>query len=155
MAMTGGFVLGERQRDEQRVNSNGPLESGAAAQPSTSGFEPPGPFCLQAARDMAEDQGYTTELWQVLKVYADRTNSTWWICTDAQGGLYYQSWTNVSNPLVQGKNALFLPGVKRIGKDSYQVQAPDGNIFAISSTRFTLTYRSGAEPQRDDVRPID
>ncbi|WP_250009463.1 hypothetical protein [Actinoplanes sp. M2I2] len=157
MAMVGGFLLGERQREQDRASRGGTEPVDQPAEAATPGFTPPGPFCPEAARRQSEDSGHTSELWQVLKVYADRTNSTWWICTDAQGNLFYQSWTNVGKPLVQGKNGLFLPNVERTGKkDSYRVEAPDGNVFAISSTQFSLTYaRKGVEPQRDDVRPID
>ncbi|WP_250035834.1 hypothetical protein [Paractinoplanes maris] len=156
LGLAGGFVLGERQRDEDRASGAGSESATEPTESSEPGFTPPGPWCPDAARRKAKETGHTSELWQILKVYADRTNSTWWICTDAQGGLYYQSWTNVGKPLVQGTNGLFLPGVERVGKDSYKVEAPDGNVFAISPTTFSLTYaKKGTEPQRDEVRRID
>ncbi|MBL7260357.1 hypothetical protein [Paractinoplanes lichenicola] len=154
IAMAGGYILAEQQRGTERASGGGALPSTEQTTSSRPPFTPPGPFCLQAARDMAKQENFHNDLWQVLKVHVDRTNSTIWICTDVQGRLFYQGWTNVDQDLEQGKNGLFLPEVEEVGKDSYKVTAANGNVIEVSSSRLTVTFASGKETQRDKARVI-
>lgn len=143
IAMTGGFVLGERQRNDDRSSGGGvatlapSLETSAAAP-----LEPPGDWCPQETRLTSQRTGGTPELWQVLKIYA--SDDVYWICQDREGRLYYQGKTGGRDaPLVEGDNGLFLTGVVRVGEDSYRVEDQRGNIFEVSAKRFRFITTSG------------
>jgi hypothetical protein len=152
IAMTGGYVLGEQRRNDGRSSGGGAVTPTEVSSPA---FTPPGPFCLDEARRTAEEEGFTSELWQVLKVHVDRGNSTIWICTDRNNNLYYQGWTNTATPLKQHKNGLFLPKVQDLGDDRYKVVAENGNVLEVSATQLTVTFADGRETQRDKARVIE
>jgi hypothetical protein len=153
MAMTGGFVLGERQRDAQRANGGDQVSGDQQTQsPPTTAFTPPGPFCPRETRDTAAKLRLSGELWQVLKIYTDN-GSTYWICTDARGTLYYQGKTGgIDAKLVEGKNGLFLQGVRRVGTDTYEAYDQKGNRFMITPDLFELTFANGDKTQRNNAR---
>nr|WP_221381145.1 hypothetical protein [Actinoplanes polyasparticus] len=153
MAMTGGFVLGERQRDVQRANGGGQI-SGDQQSPSPSpAFTPPGDFCPEETLDTARKVGLDGDLWQVLKIYTDN-DSTYWICTDAKGALYYQGKTGgIDAKLVEGDNGLFLKNVRKVGTDTYEVYDQRGNRFVITPSLFELTFaKVEGKPQRKPQR---
>ncbi|MBU2669479.1 hypothetical protein KOI35_38810 [Actinoplanes bogorensis] len=152
--MTGGYVLGEQQRNDDRSSGGGVAGPSDPTDSPSPAFTPPGPFCLDEARQTAESEGFTSELWQVLKVRIDRTNTMVWVCMDRNGGYFYQSWSNVDRPLVQNKTGLFLPGVVE-ADGTYRATAPDGNVFTVSKTKLTVTFASGKAPQTDKARPVD
>ncbi|WP_133872720.1 hypothetical protein [Paractinoplanes brasiliensis] len=143
IAMTGGFVLGERQRGNDRSTGGGVATLGPSDETSASpAFDPPGDWCPQETRLTSERTGGTSELWQVLKIYA--SDDVYWICQDRDGGLYYQGKTGGRDaPLIEGENGLFLTGVVRVGEDSYRVEDQKGNIFEVSTKRFRLIRASG------------
>jgi hypothetical protein len=153
MAMTGGFVLGERQRDAQRANGGDQVSGDQQTQsPPSPAFTPPGPFCPRETRDTAEKLRLSGELWQVLKIYTDN-GSTYWICTDARGTLYYQGKTGgIDAKLVEGKNGLFLQGVRKVGTDTYEAYDQKGNRFMITPDLFELTFANGDKTQRNNAR---
>jgi len=151
IAMAGGFVLGERQRNDDRTVGGGTSPADQATESPASVFTPPGPFCPDETRATAGRVGLTSEFWQVLKIYTD--SSTYWICQDAKGALVYQSRTGgIGTPLVEGKNGLFLQGVRRIGKDSYEVTDQKGNQFVITPDLFELRFADDRRPQRNKAR---
>ncbi|MGK5681298.1 hypothetical protein [Actinoplanes sp. URMC 104] len=156
IAMTGGFVLGERQRDQERASGGGALPSGEPSVSAPPAFRPPGPFCPGFTRRTAEDAGFTSELWLVLKVYAEKTDSTYWICTDRDGELFYQSWTSGGDDpdatAPPADNGLFLKGVVRTGKNTYKVVADDKNEFVVSPDSVAVTLAKNKRTQRYDVR---
>ncbi|GAB2596245.1 hypothetical protein Aab01nite_71450 [Paractinoplanes abujensis] len=154
IAGTIGFMLAEQQQDTDRTSGGGALPSTEQTTSAAPAFTPPGPFCFEPARDTAKRDGFTSELWQVLKVHADRTNSMAWICTDRRGNLYYQSWTDVDQKFEQHKNGLFLPGVVKTDK-GYEVTSPDGNTITVSPTQWTVSFADGRDKQVDKVRAID
>ncbi len=157
IAMTVGYVLSERQRGVDRSSGGGSVNSPTPADSPAPGFTPPGPFCPQFTREQAEKGGFSSELWQLLKVKAEGGSTTWWICTDARKQLFYQSQTgNFAGDPVQNETGLFLPDVSEIGKGSYEVTAPDGNVFRVSSRRFELIFADASKKrQYNDVRPAD
>jgi hypothetical protein len=155
--LAGGFVLGERQRDKDRANGGGSPTTDTRTESPAPGFTPPGPFCPDETRATAEKIGLSGELWQILKIYTDN-DSTYWICTDAQGTLFYQGKTGgIDAPLVEGKNGLFLQGVRRVGTDTYEVYDQRGNRFMVTPDLFELTFakvegKPQRKPQRNQAR---
>jgi hypothetical protein len=156
MAMVGGFLLGERQRDEQRADGGGASPASQTESPAPA-FTPPGDFCPQETLDTARKVGLDGDLWQVLKIYTDN-DSTYWICTDSKGALFYQSKTGgIDAKLVEGDNGLFLPGVRKVGTDTYEVYDQKGNRFVITPSLFELTFakvegKPQRKPQRNEAR---
>jgi hypothetical protein len=94
--------------------------SAATPSPAVTATTPPGgELCpehtQQVAREKAGSPGY---LRQVLRVHTARSDV--WICRDAAGALFYQGLTSdgtsgVAREFREGVNALFLPGVVRLG----------------------------------------
>jgi hypothetical protein len=152
IAMAGGYVLGERQRNDDRASGGGVLPSEQPGQP-TAAFTPPGPWCPDPTRDKAERTGHSSELWEVLKIQFNGDNLIW-ICQDRTGGLYYQSFTgDEGEPLVEGKNGLFLADVRAIGPDRYQAFDKYRNEFVISPDEFTLDYVD--EAKKDQINKAE
>ena len=107
IGMTGGFVLGERHRNQLAARSD--TGSTPDAVPSTSGYERKP--CPPEAVAFAEKERLPSDLTQIFKVVTVN-GTTVWICQDGAGSLYYQSKTGgVDAPLEQGKNGLFLTDV--------------------------------------------
>lgn len=153
LAVAGGFLLNEHQRGEKQADGGGALPADQVTASPSPPFEPPGPFCPEEMRDTAAQVGFSSELWQVLKIYTDN-DSTYWICQDVAGTLFYQSKTGgIDAPLVEGKNGLFLPNVIRTGDDAYEVEDQKGNQFVVTRDRFELNFADDRKSQRNSARP--
>jgi hypothetical protein len=152
LAGTGGFLLHQHQRDQQQADGGGGQPVDQVTESAAPAFQPPGPFCPDEMRDTAAGAGFNSELWQVLKIYTDN-DSTYWICQDVAGQLFYQSKTGgIDAPLVEGKNGLFLPNVIRTGDDAYEVEDQKGNRFVVTGDQFELHFADGRKTQRNSAR---
>ncbi|MET0423289.1 MAG: hypothetical protein ABW046_05415 [Actinoplanes sp.] len=140
--MTLGFLLGERQRGQ--VRTSGEQSSGQSADPIVAESSGPAPkFCPEETLATATRLKLPSELYQVLKIETDN-GTVAWICTDSSGGLYYQGKTGgADQPLAEGKNGLFLSGVKQLGPDAYEVLDHRGNRFVITREEFELHFANG------------
>ncbi|MCO8277835.1 hypothetical protein M1L60_45420 [Actinoplanes sp. TRM 88003] len=148
MAMVGGYVLAERQR----ANGDGATNVGSQSESPAPAFTPPGPFCPDQTEITARKLGFSGDLWQVLKIYTDN-DSTYWICQDVAGKLFYQSKTGgIDAELVEGRNGLFLKDVRRIGTDTYEVFDQNENRFVITPSLFELTFAKTGKTQRNEAR---
>ncbi len=155
IAGTVGFMLGERHRNdnsEPQRTTTSPV-SGQSSEPSAA---PSGPACPDEAIEFAADNQLPTDLTQVFKVITT-AGTTVWICQDPDGALYYQSKRGgVDAPLEQGKNALFLAGVSRVGTDDYQVTATvDGNRFEVTRKRLVVVFASGKPNLVEAVKTVE
>ena len=143
LGMVGGFVLGERRRaaDADRAAQRR-VES-----PTTA---PTGTACPAETLATASGQGYSAELWQVLRIETDN-GTTVWICRDSGGALFYQGKTGGSDaPLEQDKNGLFLPGVQESGTDEYEVADRAGNQILVSRKLLEVRLARGGR----QVHPV-
>ncbi|MBM2623554.1 hypothetical protein JIG36_49490 [Actinoplanes sp. LDG1-06] len=155
IAMTGGYVLGERQRNDDRSSGGGTAPSEASVQSPVPAFTPPGDWCPDETRWTSKRTGGTSELWQVLKIRADN-GSTYWICEDRKGLFYYQAFTGKEgDKIIEGDNALFLTGVQHLTDDMYQAVDQRGNRFLISPTQFVLDFADpGKKTQTNEAKQI-
>ena len=146
IGMSAGFALGTRHKNN--------LETLSQDVPDVNppSFAPaPGIECPPEMHDTAGRLGFTGPLTQVLRVRADATGTTVWICQDPDGNLYYQgNRGGESAEWVEGQTALFLDGVVREG-DTYVAVAHDGNKFMVNDRKLTVVTNSGEK--RYDVQP--
>jgi hypothetical protein len=142
IGLAGGFVLGERHRDEKAAAAG----RRSAQQTTLPGATPevalPSESCPEETREFAVTQGFAPDLRQVLRVETDN-GTVVWICEDPQRQLFYQGKTGgPDTPLVQNKNALFLPDVtERDGE--YVAVARNGNQFLVDRDRLEIRYING------------
>jgi hypothetical protein len=152
IGMTGGFVLGERHRNEVAAPDDG---TGSTPEPAESSWVDPGKDCPAEAIDFAAREKLPTDLKQIFKVVTVN-GTTVWICQDGAGSLYYQSKTGgVDAPLVQGKNGLFLDQVVRDGDNAYEATASNGNTFLINTRRLEVRFADGRTPQINTVETVE
>jgi hypothetical protein len=151
---TFGFMLGERHRDDGAPSPGDATATQGNAEPSTAA--PSGPPCPDEAIQFAASQRLPTDLRQVFKIVTTK-ESTVWICADGAGSLYFQSKTGgVDAPLVQGKNALFLSGVRQVGDDEFEVTATtDGNSFEVNRRHLVVHFANGKPDQVDTVKSVE
>ena len=150
IAMTAGYVLGERRRGE--VNDArpdpGPVgqSSDAARRPAPSGAK-----CPEETLVTARELGFPDDLRQVLRIVTDN-GTVVWICRDPDGDLYYQGKTGGENSaLVQHDNGLFLPDVEKLSEDRYRATAKkDGARITISRDQLEVV-KPGSGPQVNGV----
>jgi len=150
---TVGYMLGERHRNakaEPRRTTTTPVSG------ETSSTVPTRPKCPPEAIQFAAENKLPTDLTQVFKAVTTR-GTTVWICRDGAGSLYYQSKKGgVDAPLRQGDNALFLPGVSRVGDDDYQVTATvDGNVFEVNRRHLVVRFANGNADQVETVKTVE
>ncbi len=152
IGMSAGLALGTRHERAQQ-SADQPTEPVVPVAPSaTSGSGPSAIRCPDEMEQTARAKGYSTPLEQVMRVRAADTGTTVWICSDAKGGLYYQSNKGgYEATWIEGETALFLPKVKKKG-DTYVGIAPDGNVFTVSPTELRIAFASGRE---DEVHSVD
>lgn len=142
IGLAGGFVLGERHRDEKAEAAG----RTAGQQPSLPGATPavslPSESCPEETREFAVAQGFAFDLRQVLRIETDN-GTVVWICEDPQQRLFYQGKTGGPDAkLVQNKNGLFLPDVtERAG--GYVAVAHNGNQFLVDRDRLEIRYTKG------------
>jgi hypothetical protein len=149
IGMTGGFVLGERHRNQVAASRDLPDPT-----PESSSFYEP-KSCPPEAIEFAAKEQLPTDLKQVLKVITVN-GTTVWICQDGRGSLYYQSKTGgVDVPLVQTKNGLFLTQVEREGENEYRATAANGNSFLVNTRRLEVHFASGKTPQINNVETVE
>jgi hypothetical protein len=150
---TVGYMLGQRHRNDN-TEPERTTTSPVSEKPSTAA--PAGPPCPPEAIRFAADNGLPTDLTQVFKAITTK-GTTVWICRDGGGSLYYQSKRGgVDAPLVQGDNALFLPGVSQIGEDDYQVTASvDGNRFEVNRRRLLVRFAKGKADLVETVKTVE
>ncbi len=140
-----GYALGtEHRRDDWAAETPAPAEPDNPA-------GPPRLDCPPEIQKTASARGHETPLEQVLRVRADDTGTTVWICADSTGGLFYQSNKGgYQAKWIEGETALFLPGVEQ--RDGiFVVTAPDGNVFSVDRSELRIKFASG-EP--DEVHPV-
>jgi len=149
---TVGFMLGERHRDDGGGSGTTGDTTATQGDADPSSAAPTGPPCPDEAIQFAASQQLPTDLRQVFKIITTR-GTTVWICQDGAGSLYFQSKTGgVDKPLVQGKNALFLDQVSRVGDDEYEAVATvDGNRFEVNRRQLVVHFASG---KADDVQTV-
>lgn len=150
IGMSGGFVLGERHRNQ--VAGLGTGSTPEVDQPS-SADEPKS--CPREAIEFAAKEKLPTDLTQVFKIVTVN-GTTVWICQDGSGSLYYQSKTGGvnDNPLVQGQNGLFLTSVVRNGDHEYEATAANGNTFLVNTRHLEVHFASGKTPQINNVETV-
>lgn len=156
IGMTGGFVLGERHRDQLRVAN--PEDTTAVVNPypdnSSASVVPSGPLCPDETIAFAAQNRLPTDLYQIFKI-TTRNDTIVWICQDGAGSLYYQSHTKASSgALVQNKNGLFLTGVSRRGENEYLAVSHEGNEFLVNDQELRVTFANGDDPQVSAVRSV-
>jgi hypothetical protein len=140
IGMTGGFVLGERHRN-QVAAGQGDSPGSTPAESQTSAYEPKS--CPPEAIEFAREQKLPSDLTQIFKVVTVN-GTTVWICQDGAGSLYYQSKTGgVDATLIQGQNGLFLTDVVRDGANEYHATAADGAVFRIDTRRLQVRFKTG------------
>ncbi|MEV4642885.1 hypothetical protein AB0J80_36645 [Actinoplanes sp. NPDC049548] len=134
IGMSAGFALGTRH------------ESGGVAQ-NPQGQESPAPaentavLCPEEMHETARKLGILEELTQVLRVRADETGTTVWICRDPGGKLYYQANRGGEQTTwIEGQTALFLSNVIQEG-DTYTAMATDGNSFVVNDEVLRVTIK--------------
>jgi hypothetical protein len=157
--MAAGFVLGEQSRAQQRTNAQErqpqPQQPQPQLPPSSAAPEPrparSGPYCPQETRATAVDLGLPSDLRQIFKIQTDN-GTTVWICEDPNGGMYYQSRTGGQKvKLVQGRNGLFLTGVREQGERDYWATADNGNEFLVDGNRLEVRFANGTVQQNEVV----
>jgi hypothetical protein len=157
IGMAGGFVLGERHRQTNRVAQQTSSQQQAPAPATTESSAAPvpsGPACPPEAVQTAQQLGLASQLFQVMKIETNR-GTTVWICQDTQGSLYYQGKTGgLSAPLVQRKNGLFLNKVTRTGTDEYEALADNGNLIEVSRETLQVRFTNGTA-QTDTVKSAE
>jgi len=143
IGMSAGLVLGSRHKSSpQAADQTGYVPSQQAVAPVA---------CPEEMLDTARRLGYEQPMTQMLRVRAASTGTTVWICTDAEGRLFYQANRGgYEKKWIEGKTALFLPNVVR-GEDDYHVTAPDGNTFAVNEQRLEIV--KNGKTQTWDVTP--
>jgi hypothetical protein len=148
IGMVAGFMLGERDRND--ASSTGPLETSPPVETS-SAPSPSGPPCPDEAIEFARSNKLRSDLTQVIKIVT-ANETTVWICRDGGGGLYYQSKTGgVDAPLIQGKNGLFLTGVRDDGDNEFEATATNGNRFVVNTRVLEVHFASGKPTQTNKV----
>jgi hypothetical protein len=142
IGMTLGFLLGERQRDQ--VRTSGEQNSGQSTDPIVAeSSAPSAKFCPEETLATAARLKFPSELYQVMKIETDN-GTVAWICTDSAGELFYQGKTGgADQPLTEGKNGLFLSGVKQLAPDEFEVLDHRGNRFVITREEFELHFAGG------------
>ena len=152
---TFGFMLGERHRGDGGTPTPGnTATSPRDSEPSSSA--PSGPPCPAETIQAAASQHLPTDLRQVFKIVTTKSSIVW-ICEDPAGSLYFQSKTGgVDAPLKQGRNALFLSGVSRVGEDEYEVTAAvDGNSFEVNRQQYVVHFADGRADQVYPVKSVE
>ena len=146
IGMTGGFVLGERDRNraDNSDNSGNPQVSSAPVEAPSSDAVVDGPLCPDETLKTAAQGGFPSDLHQVFKIVTDN-GTTVWICQDGAGSLYYQGKTGGDSPLVQHTNGLFLTDVTRESDDEYQAIDQKGNRFVVNRDQFEVHFVTGKE----------
>jgi hypothetical protein len=146
IAMTAGFLLGERHRRQVAAANETPQQASPTADPG-----PVGPLCPAETRATAARLGHPSDLRQVFRVVTNRGNVVW-ICADPSGALYYQGKTGgVDAKLVEGKNALFLARVIKQDIDAYEVIAPnDHNRIEVNAQQLII-HRTDGNTQVQNV----
>ncbi|WP_433376138.1 hypothetical protein ACQPZX_07265 [Actinoplanes sp. CA-142083] len=150
--MTGGFVLGERHRNQVATT---PGDTTTTPQSSESSWAADPKSCPSEAIDFAIKEKLPSDLKQIFKVVTVN-GTTVWICEDGAGSLYYQSKTGgVDAPLVQGENGLFLTRVVRDGDNAYEATAANGNTFMVNTRRLEVRFADGRTPQINTVETVE
>ena len=143
IGMSAGLVLGSHH--------DVPTETGSQTTyvPTEPTAEPI--TCPTEMHDTARRLGYDGTLTQVLKVRAESTGMTVWICEDENDRLFYQANKGgLAARWIEGETALFLPNVVK-GDDDYVATADDGNTFSVNEQRLEITYKSGKTETLDVV----
>ncbi len=151
IGMSAGLALGTRH-DRAQQSAAGPTAPAESVVPSaTSGSGPDLVRCPDEMEQTARAKGYDIPLEQVLRVRADDTGTTVWICAGPSGSLFYQSNKGgYEAKWIEGETALFLPKVKQKG-NTYVGVAPDGNVFTVSPTELRIEFASG---RADEVHGV-
>jgi hypothetical protein len=150
IGLTGGYILGERRRDQPEAVETGRdvRQNQPASLPSPT---PDEDLCPQETRDFAVQEGFPADLRQVLKIVTDN-GTVVWICQDADQRLYYQGKTpRADGQFVQNQNALFLPGVTELDTGQYEARATNGNRILVSRTLLEIKFVNG---KREDHRVV-
>jgi len=152
MGLTGGFVLGERRRDEDEAADAAATRQSQTVQVTQSATPAAeGPLCPEETRETAIGLGLPGDLRQALKIETDN-GTVVWICRDPAGRLYYQGKTGgPQTTLVQHRNGLFLPDVKQRDTDDYEVTDLKGNIILIDRERLELRFAKGKDERHEVV----
>ncbi|MFI7599022.1 hypothetical protein [Actinoplanes sp. NPDC049681] len=142
IGMSAGFALGTRHEDARATSS--PNATDTPVQDTSI-------ECPPEMHQTALRLGITGRLIQVLRVRADATGTTVWICQDPDGKLYYQANRGGEEAKwVEGETALFLSDVTEDG-NTYTAKAADGNTFVVNRSELRVT-RNGKETTYE-VRP--
>ncbi|MET8148234.1 hypothetical protein ACIBSW_31110 [Actinoplanes sp. NPDC049668] len=107
--------------------------------------------CPPEMHATARRLGYDVTLVQVLRVRAESTGTTVWICSDEAGRLYYQGNRGGYETWIEGKTALFLTDVVK-KDDGYHAVAANGTTFFVNEQRLEIVRKKG-EPEGWDVTP--
>ena len=146
IGMSAGFALGTRHKDTVGSQSQDVPDTYLPASDPGPGIE-----CPPEMHATARRLGFFGTLTQILRVRADATGTTVWICRDPDGRLYYQgNRGGESAKWVEGETALFLADVFQDG-DSYEATAHDGNRFIVNERELRVITASGEK--RYDVQP--
>lgn len=144
IGMSAGFALGTRHEGASVSPTSGvPQEPGAG--------DGDGVACPPEMKETARKLGFDDSLTQILRVRADETGTTVWICRDSAGKLYYQANRGgEAAKWVEGETALFLSDVTQDG-DTYTAKAADGNTFAVNGSELRVTVKG--DESTYEVRP--
>jgi hypothetical protein len=152
IGMTGGFVLGERHRN-QVANPVG--DSNRTPEAAQTSWTDERKACPPEAIEFAAKEELPTDLTQIFKVVT-LNRTIVWICQDGAGSLYYQSQTRSDEgPLVQGENGLFLTRVVRDGDNSFEATASNGNTFLVDTKRLEVRFADGRPSQVNNVETVE
>ncbi|BCJ51666.1 hypothetical protein Asp14428_31410 [Actinoplanes sp. NBRC 14428] len=147
IGMSAGFALGTRHESP----GPGPGADTPVVPVTTEPTGNPGIRCPEEMHETALRLGITAPLTQVMRVRADETGTTVWICEDPGGKLYYQANRGgQSAKWIEGETALFLADVVREG-DTFRATAFDGNTFEVNRSKLRVTIKGNRTTY--DVRP--
>lgn len=142
IGLTGGYVLGERRRDQAKAA--GPAQDAQQNQPASLPTQTrEADLCPQETRDFAAQEGFPADLRQVLRIETDN-GTVVWICQAPDQRLFYQGKTRrADGQLVQNENALFLPGVTEVETGEYEARAANGNQILVSRQLLQIKFVNG------------
>ncbi|GAA2516259.1 hypothetical protein [Winogradskya humida] len=144
IGISAGFALGTEHSRYDRASQQSPADQGGV--PDGGGpteNAPAGIECPPEMQATARRLGFTGTLTQILRVRADETGTSVWICQDPAGSLYYQANKGGQDAKwIEGETALFLSDVSQDG-DTYTATAKDGATFVVNDEELRVRTKTG------------
>jgi hypothetical protein len=142
IGMSAGIALASWHKSENTdkagQSSSTPIVAPASSAPAA---EP----CPAQTQTIAQEKGGAQGTLRIVLMLTTKS-STVWICSDADGQLFYQANRgDADSEWIEGQTALFLTGVQSDGAGGYQVTDANGTTsFSINSTRLRIVHKDGS-----------